>query len=143
MGTETESQFQRLLQRAVEAAGQKQDAAKAIGVTPSRFSKLFHQAPGSYTLNVRNCFRLAALLGESPQVVLRAVGKGEIADALDAYAPRPRDVRAAPPDPLEEGLVEVLHHLKRPRSEQEAFVNSLRLAVGLPELERARGRRRA
>lgn len=98
--------FHALLARAVKEAGQKQAAAKAIGVTPSRFSKLFHAAPGSYTLGVRNCFRLAALLREPPQVVLRAVGKKDLADALDDYARevsagRARVATAAPAeDPL-------------------------------------------
>jgi hypothetical protein len=136
VGTETESQFQVLLRRAVDVAGQKQAAAKALGITPSRFSKLFHAAPGSYTLSVRNCFRLAGLLGESPQLVLRAVGKGEIAEALDVYAP-PR-AKPIPPDPLVSALDQALK-AGADRRMAEAMLNALREQAGLPAI----GQRRA
>jgi len=102
---ENQSPFQALLQRAVAIAdGKKAAAAQAIGITPSRFSKILHATPGSYTLNAQNCFRLAALLGEPPQVVLRIVGKDDLADAIEEYyglsAPRP-----APVDVLADPIV--------------------------------------
>lgn len=108
--TETATPFQALLQRAVDVAGQKQEAAKAIGITPSRFSRLFHAAPGSYTLNAQNCFRLARLIGEPPQTVLRLVGKTDLADAIEEHYGRSRiRVAAQPPvDPLALAFQEAL-----------------------------------
>lgn len=142
VGTEAGVQFQALLQRAVDAAGQKQAAAKAIGITPSRFSKLFHNAPGSYALNVRNCFRLAALLGESPQTVLRAVGKMDIADALDDYAPTASGRPMPAADPLVRALTEALQ-MGADRRLTEAMLNALREQVGLPAIGQRRAHTRA
>jgi plasmid maintenance system antidote protein VapI len=124
----TETPLQKLLLRAVEAAGQKQAAAKALGITPSRFSRLFNAAPGSYSLNVQNCFRLARLIGEPPQAVLRLVGKADLADAIEEYYGRqkPRVVaQTAPPDPL---LAELEHLLADGASRQfaEALLHALR-----------------
>src|SRR5688572_9736369 len=65
-----------LLELAHQKAGLKKAAAVAIGVTPSRFARLLHPAAGTYSLGVGNCFRLAKFIGETPQAVLRAAGKG-------------------------------------------------------------------
>ena len=63
----------------------KQAFAEAIGITPSRFSRVL---AGTYTLNVLNCLRLAHAAGRSPSVVLRAAGKSAIADLIEAlYGP--------------------------------------------------------
>lgn len=55
---------------------------------------------------------------------------------------RPRATTPAA-DPLESGLGEVVRHWKGKRQELEAFVNSLRMTVGLPALELKRGRTHA
>jgi plasmid maintenance system antidote protein VapI len=84
MGKSGGGEFDRLLDRAEKLLGQKQKVAEAIGIKPPRYSRLRAGTDG-YSLNVRNCFRLAALLGETPQRVLRAADKLDLADALDDF----------------------------------------------------------
>lgn len=84
MGKVLSSEFYALLDRAEAKFGQKQKAAKAIGIKPPRYSRLRH-GTDPYGLNIRNCFRLADAIDEAPQTVLRAVGKGELADVLDEF----------------------------------------------------------
>jgi transcriptional regulator with XRE-family HTH domain len=52
---------------------------------------------------------------------------------------------AAPPmvDPLEQGLADIARQWRGSRDDLEAFVNSLRKAIGLPALALRRGRRPA
>lgn len=69
-----------LLTRLVAEFGSQTALALAIGVSPSRMSRLLG---GTYSLEVLNCLRLADVSGESPSVVLRAAGKGDIADLLE------------------------------------------------------------
>jgi len=67
--------------------GVKQAAASAIGITPSRYSKVYG-GKDLYSLSVENCLRLARLTRESPGTVLRICGKDEIAAVLDdLYTP--------------------------------------------------------
>lgn len=75
------SALQALLDRAERKLGHKQDVAAKIGITPSRYSKLYKG--NDYSLNVANCFRLARILKVPTQDVLRAAGKHDIAVALD------------------------------------------------------------
>ena len=74
------SGFRELLEVASRRFPSKQAFAKAIGVTPSRFSRVLG---GSYTLNVLNCLRLAKITGESASRVLRLAGKTEIAELIE------------------------------------------------------------
>lgn len=96
------TEIQALLQRALDKAkGRKQDVAKAIGVTPSRFTKLYSQGRGSEAPNVANCLRLATFLGESADVVLRAAKQGDVADLIPTHygpmrKPTPAPVLAHP-----------------------------------------------
>jgi plasmid maintenance system antidote protein VapI len=75
------SNFQDLLADAATQFSSKQAFAAAIGITPSRFSRVL---AGIYKLNVRNCLRLAKATGRSPSLILRAAGKSEIADLIEA-----------------------------------------------------------
>lgn len=74
------SEFRDLLEAAATKFPSKQAFAKAIGVTPSRFSRVLS---GNYALNVLNCLRLAKLTGDSASRVLRVAGKNEIADLME------------------------------------------------------------
>lgn len=75
------SALQALLDKAERKLGHKQDVATKIGITPSRYSKLYKG--NDYSLSVANCFRLARILKIPTQEVLRAAGKFDIAVALD------------------------------------------------------------
>jgi hypothetical protein len=140
--------IQALLARALELKGQKQQVAHAIGVKPSRFSKLLHQKRGAEAPNVANCFRLATLLGEPPQIVLRAAGQADVADAMDDYALTVKSGSHRPTaprqDPLVLGVAEVL-----PVATAEdvamlrGMVNLIRKGLGLPAIELPTGRKRA
>ncbi|HEX8030327.1 MAG TPA: helix-turn-helix transcriptional regulator [Vicinamibacterales bacterium] len=85
--------FRALLDEGEELFATQKEFAEAIGINPTRYSKM---ARGdAYTLNVRNCLSLAGILKRAPTEVLRAAGKGDIADLLDQlygvqqYAPLP------------------------------------------------------
>jgi hypothetical protein len=73
--------FQRILDRAEQQFGSKQDTAKAIGIGPQRYSKVY--AGRDYGLSVENCLRLALVTGESPATVLTAMRKAPIAELLE------------------------------------------------------------
>jgi transcriptional regulator with XRE-family HTH domain len=95
----TVSDFQDFLEDAAKEFDTKQAFAKAIGITPSRFSRLL---AGVYKLNVRNCLRLANATGRPASVVLRAAGKGEIADLIESqYGPAAKSVSPKEREALE------------------------------------------
>lgn len=141
------TEIQALLQRALDkAAGVKQDVAKAMGITPSRFAKLYSQIRGREAPNVANCFRLAEFLGESPDVVLRAAGQGDVAALIPKHygairKPKPA-VRARQPSKLAVALDEALAKGANPQN-AAALVNTLRETVGLPDVSLGHGRSRA
>lgn len=78
--------FQRLLDDAEERlGGSKQATARAIGITPSRYSKVYKG--GQYGLNIENTLKLAILTGQPAVRVLRIAGHTTFADLLDATFP--------------------------------------------------------
>lgn len=92
-----------LLQRAVKEAGSQRKAALKLGIGESWFSKVKKQPKQGF--GVQPCFQLAVLIGELPQVALRACGHVEVADALDEYYGPTRTRAASPPeDPLVLGV---------------------------------------
>lgn len=78
----TVKDFSSLLQVVAAKFQTKKELADAIGISASRLSRAL-QNEGQYTFNVENCLRLADVSGESASDVLRAAGKGEIADLLE------------------------------------------------------------
>jgi transcriptional regulator with XRE-family HTH domain len=79
------SEFRDLLEAAAKGYPTKREFARAIGITPGRLSRVLG---GEHSLDVPNCLTLARLMGEAPSRVLRAAGKGEIADAIEElYGP--------------------------------------------------------
>src|SRR4051794_6397965 len=81
------NEFRELLESTARRFPSKQAFAKAIGVTPSRFSRVL---AGQHSLNVLNCLRLAKLAGVPPSTVLHAAKKHEIAALLEElYGPEP------------------------------------------------------
>jgi hypothetical protein len=86
---ESVSQFSELLNRAVATFPNRSAFAKAMGLNASRLSRALNT--GDFPFNVANCLRLAQVSGESPSVVLRAAGKGDIADLIEALYGRDRN----------------------------------------------------
>lgn len=62
-------------------AGEKQAVAKAIGVTPSRYSRLRSGEGGG--MQAENLFRLARLIDRDPSTVLRAGGRHDLATCIE------------------------------------------------------------
>src|SRR5262245_53307627 len=71
------SDFQTYLNRAARHLGSQAALAKALGVDPTRISRLMKGAGDYAHLNFENCLRLAAILDEWPSEVLRAAGHTE------------------------------------------------------------------
>lgn len=77
MATVAGLDLRELLQSLIDTIYGTQDAlAKAIGISPSRISRVLKN-PDS--LAVENCLRLAKATGISPDEIFRAAGKSEIA----------------------------------------------------------------
>jgi transcriptional regulator with XRE-family HTH domain len=74
--------FQKFLRESAARYGRKQDFAKAIGISPGRFSRL---QKGSGSMEVENCLRLAAVTKRSPAEILRLAGKGSLAEMIEGF----------------------------------------------------------
>jgi hypothetical protein len=75
------SEFQSLLIHAATQFPSQHAMADAIGISPARLNRAIHQ--GDYAFNVANCLRLALVTSITPSTILRAAGKGEIADLIE------------------------------------------------------------
>lgn len=85
--------FAALLRELVQDwGGPKSSFARAIQISPSRLS---HALAGTdhFTVGIELCLRIARATGMSPSRVLRAAGKGEVADLIEELygkaVPRP------------------------------------------------------
>jgi transcriptional regulator with XRE-family HTH domain len=75
--------FRELLRELVtQFGGTKQDLAKAIGITASTLSH-FLRDHSTHVPSTEVCLRLAAVTGASASKVLRAAGKGDVADLIE------------------------------------------------------------
>jgi hypothetical protein len=134
---EEKTEFKRLLDRAEHIKGQKQLAAEAIGIKPSRYSKLY--GGNNYSLSVENCLRLATVIRESPGVVLRAAGKGEVAELIEKLYGTVADMGPTLPNVVREAS-EIL--MQMTEADQEWAIGILRrLQEGAPNVTPARGAR--
>lgn len=114
-----------LLQRAVDKAGQAKKAADLIGMSHAHFSRVFNGKTASH-LGVENCFRLAAYLGEPPQIALRAARKDHVADAIDALVTQQAAMRTAPADPIVSELAELLARPNADRAGAQMLIDFLK-----------------
>lgn len=75
-----QSEFAKLLTGLVETyGGSKQDLARAVGISPSTLSRLLEGRPPSTEL----CLRLATQTHTNASRILRAAGKGAVADLIE------------------------------------------------------------
>lgn len=89
--------LQQLLAGFVAEFGSQTALGKAIGVSASRLSRVM--SGEEHSLEVLNCLKLADVTGRSPSVVLRAAGKGDVADLIEKLygKARPAGEPAIPP----------------------------------------------
>jgi len=73
--------FADLLNRLLKQFPSRRAFARAIGVDPSRLSRAMNGDPTMF--DVLRCFYVARATKENPFVVLRAAGKGELADVIE------------------------------------------------------------
>lgn len=73
--------FKELLREGAKKFASQQAFAEALGVSTARLNRALNK--GDYPFNVLNCLRLARVTDERPSDVLRAAGKGEIADLIE------------------------------------------------------------
>jgi len=74
--------------------------AKAIDINASRLSRALN-GTDTHSFNIENCLRLAKLSGEPASEVLRAAGKGEIAELIESLYGKERPVT----DPVVQDLL--------------------------------------
>jgi hypothetical protein len=86
--------FRIYLDRAAKHLGSQVALARALGIDPTRISRLM-RGNGDYAhLNFENCLRLAALLDELPAEVLRAAGHTDQAVLLEKLCGPPEGERS-------------------------------------------------
>jgi hypothetical protein len=127
------SDFTDLLERAVAKFPSRQAFAKAIGLNASRLSRAMNT--GDFPFNITNCLRLAQVAGESPSLVLRTAGKGDVADLIESLYGHDRT------ELLEPAERELLDHWRRlPTHAREGLLSVLAAAVA-PDKSRASAHR--
>jgi hypothetical protein len=75
--------FQSYLERAAQSLGSQIALARALGIDPTRISRLMRGTGDYARLNFENCLRLAAILDEWPAPILRAAGHVDQAVLLE------------------------------------------------------------
>ena len=128
--------FRLYLDRATKHLGSQLALAKALGIDPTRVSRLMHGGGDYAHLNFENCLRLAAILDEWPPEVLRAAGHAEQAVLFEQLSGPPggeRVVRSS-----EWKLLQAWRELPR---EKQAAVMTLLKAQGEPAAPSAPVRR--
>src|SRR5262245_12441723 len=86
--------FRTYLDRAARRLGSQVALAKAMGIDPTRISRLMRGAGDYARLNFENCLKLAAILDEWPADVLRAAGHRDQATLLEQLCGPPTLGRA-------------------------------------------------
>lgn len=86
------SDLQKLLLELVARYGTQTALAKAIGITPSRLTRILK---GEDALNVKNCLQLAKVADLSPSQILRAADKSDIADLIEELYGKEAPIRVA------------------------------------------------
>src|SRR5262245_559369 len=77
--------FRAYLDRAAARLGSKVALARALGIDPTRISRLMRGTGDYARLNFENCLRLAAILDEWPTEVLKAAGHTDQAALLEQF----------------------------------------------------------
>lgn len=75
-----------LLKRAIAVTGSQAALARAMGMNRSRLNRVIN----GMRFGISNCLKLAAVIDESPHVVLRAYGYAAEADILQQAYTAPR-----------------------------------------------------
>jgi len=84
MNRTTHTELIQLLKAEIDKRGSARALAKLIGLTEGRLGRALR---GEFSLSVEKCLRVSKIAGEPPSRVLRAAGKGGIADLIeDLYA---------------------------------------------------------
>ena len=78
-----QTDFQTYLERAAQSLGSQVALAKALGIDPTRISRLMRGTGDYARLNFENCLRLASILDEWPGAILRAAGHVDQAALLE------------------------------------------------------------
>jgi transcriptional regulator with XRE-family HTH domain len=102
--SQTPESFTELLRQIVQGAQSQVEVARAIGITPQRFSRALNK--GDFPLSVENCLRLSRASGVPASRILRSAGKQDVATLLEELYGEPstsieerahlRDWRALP-----------------------------------------------
>ena len=117
--------FQSYLDQAAKHLGSQAALARALGVDPTRISRLLKGAGDYAHLNFENCLRLAAILDEWPAEVLRAAGHTEQAALLEQLCgPSGRSIKSSE--------WQLLHMWRELPADRQAAVLTLLKTEGRP-----------
>lgn len=109
--------FTDLLNRIADRFPTRLALAKALDINASRLSRALNGTDKHTSFNIENCLKLAQVSGEPPADVLRAAGKGDIAELIESlYGPERRVS-----DPVVQGL---LQHWPTFTAEEKTYVRA-------------------
>ncbi len=128
--------FQSYVDRAAKHLGSQVALAKALGIDPTRISRLMKGAGDYARLNFENCLRLAAILDEWPAEVLRAAGHTEQALLLEQLCGPPQGERS-----IKSSEWQLLQMWRELPAERQAAVLTLLKTEGRPAAPAATVRR--
>jgi hypothetical protein len=128
--------FQSFLDRAAKHLGSQAALAKALGIDPTRISRLIRGAGDYAHLNFENCLRLAAILDEWPAEVLRAAGHTEQAALLEQLCGPPDSERS-----IKSSEWQLLHMWRDLPADRQAAILTLLKTEGRPAAPPATVRR--
>lgn len=80
-GDMASADFRALLRSLVQRYGTKDALGKLIGMSGSRVGRAID---GQYSFNITNCLKLSKATGAPASQVLRAAGKGDVADLIES-----------------------------------------------------------
>lgn len=134
----SETKFQLLLQRTASRFRSEKALADRLGIGAPRLNRALNK--GDFSFNVLNCLRLADASGEHPSEVLRAAGKGDVADLIE----RLYGVDAEPLASDEREVVELYRGLPdEVRQSALTFLRATRVGGSARTEERTGKRRRS
>jgi len=117
--------FRVLLKRLSKAYPTVKAFAQALDVDPSHLSRAMHT---EQPFDVRGCLRLARVTGTSPGEVLRAAGKGDIAELIEELYGAPQVLLTGE----QRELLAALNAIDEPKV-REALLTMARRAAGLEQ----------
>lgn len=123
--------FQEMLGGFVERFGSQTALGRAVGMSASRINKVLK---GRDTFDVANCLRLAEATGETPAVILRTAGKGDVQELIERLYGEARPRMAPTMTPAQRDVITLFESMSdEGRATARGILESLSKAMPRPQ----------